>query len=115
MVAGSKGIKHHVGVWQQVLPVSRGQSDRVSEHFERIRLGQLCNGLKTAKRNQPVHQYVGLALAARSQRPQCRRCQNRADDFAGVSMSGWIGLEQQTWNPPRLLLAEITQTSPGRR
>src|SRR6266849_501650 len=51
LVAGSKGIKHHVGVWQQVLPVSRGQSDRVSEHLERIRLGQLCNGVKTAKRN----------------------------------------------------------------
>src|SRR5258706_14499659 len=51
LVAGSKGIKRHVGVWQQVLPVSRGQSDRVSEHLERIRLGQLCNGVKTAKRN----------------------------------------------------------------
>src|SRR5260370_27022223 len=115
VVAGPKGVEHHVGVWQQILSAFLGQPDSIPEHLERIDLGQLGDSVETAKGSEPVHQQAGLAFETPLQRPECRRCKDWTDDLTCACMRWWVGLQQQTWRPPWLLLTEITQAGTGCR
>ena len=88
---------------------SCARSHRVGEDLQRVRLGELRDGIEAAERDELVHQPVGLALERLLQLHHRRPRQNARENAARARVQGRVGLQDEARRTPRRLLLEVAR------